>query len=81
MPGQVVAGINLFDTFTHAWDLAKATGQSTELDPEVAGAALEAAKMVVSEEVRGSAGFAQAVDAGAGAPTGDQLVAFLGRQP
>src|SRR5262245_23737496 len=32
-PGAMFMGLATSDTFTHGWDLAKATGQSTDLDP------------------------------------------------
>lgn len=35
-PGAGFMGIATVDTFAHAWDLARATGQSTDLDPELA---------------------------------------------
>src|SRR6185436_14208739 len=36
LPGSMFIGIATGDTFTHGWDLAKATGQSTDLDPALA---------------------------------------------
>src|ERR1043165_10228943 len=36
MPGAALMGLATSDIFTHAWDVAKATGQSTDLDPELA---------------------------------------------
>jgi len=51
MPGHVLAGINLLDTATHTWDLAKATGQSTELDPEVLDAAWALAPRMLTDEI------------------------------
>ncbi len=71
------------DTFTHGWDLAKATGQSTDLDPEVAAQLLQFAQAFLSDAMRGpdgSAPFGAAVEAPAGAGAADQLAAFLGRQ-
>ena len=34
--GSAVAAMFMGDHFVHAWDVAKATGQSTDLDPEMA---------------------------------------------
>jgi uncharacterized protein (TIGR03086 family) len=80
MPGRVLAGINLLDTATHTWDLASATGQRAALPDDVAVAALEASRQIISPEIRvGRFGPECAVLDGAG-PT-EQLVAFLGRQP
>jgi uncharacterized protein (TIGR03086 family) len=82
MPAQVAAGINFLDTLVHGWDLAKALGIDPALDPALATAALEVARMVVTDDFRGAAkGFGPAIALGIGASATDQLVAFLGRQP
>ena len=52
-PGAAFMGIATVDTFTHAWDLAKATGQSTDLDPDLAVRLLEQSKGFMSEGFRG----------------------------
>ena len=44
MPGAAWAGLAATDTFTHGWDLAKATGQSTDLAPELAAGLLAGAR-------------------------------------
>jgi len=80
MPGRVLAGINLLDTSTHAWDLAVATGQPTELPEPVAAAALAASTMIVSPEIRPGR-FGDEVEVAGAASTTERLVAFLGRQP
>ena len=38
VPGSVYAGHRLIDVLVHGWDLASATGQSTELDPQMVAA-------------------------------------------
>jgi len=80
MPGRVLAGINLLDTATHAWDLATATGQDPTLPDDVAVAALEASRMIVSDDIRAGR-FGPEVPASAAADPTAQLVAFLGREP
>jgi uncharacterized protein (TIGR03086 family) len=80
MPGHVLAGINLLDTATHTWDLAKATGQDAQLPADVAATALEMSRQIISPEIR-SGRFAPEVPAPSGCGPTDQLVAFLGRQP
>src|SRR3954463_10860183 len=52
MPGRVLAGINLLDTATHTWDLAKATGQPPQLPAGLAGAPLDASRSIISPEIR-----------------------------
>ncbi len=81
MPGAAVVGLAATDTFQHGWDLAKATGQSTDLDPELAAALLERSKAAISDGFRGPEGapFGPEQSAGEGATAADQLAAFLGR--
>jgi len=80
MPGRVLAGINLLDTATHTWDIAKATGQDAQLPADVATTALEVSKETIRPEIR-SGRFGPEIPAPAGAGPTEQLVAFLGRQP
>jgi uncharacterized protein (TIGR03086 family) len=80
MPGRVLAGINLLDTATHTWDLATATGQPAELPDDVAAAALEAGRQIVSPELRNGR-FGPEHTPPLDADATSRLVAFLGRQP
>jgi uncharacterized protein (TIGR03086 family) len=80
MPGNVLAAINLLDTATHTWDLAKATGQDPTLPDDVAEAAYEASTMIVSPERRAGR-FAPEVATPSDADPTARLVAFLGRVP
>ena len=80
MPGRALAGINLLDTATHSWDLARATGQSSELPPAVAEAALEAGHQIVKAPIR-EGRFGPELEAPPGCGPTDRLVAYLGRQP
>jgi uncharacterized protein (TIGR03086 family) len=80
MPGRVLAGINLVDTATHTWDLAAATDQPTALPSDVAEAAIEVSRQIMTPELRvGRFGPDVAVPADADATA--RLVAFLGRTP
>jgi uncharacterized protein (TIGR03086 family) len=81
MPAKVALAINLLDTATHSWDVARCTGQDANLPDAVAVAALACAHQIVSDEIRGFAGFAPAVSTGPDASPTEQLVAFLGRTP
>ena len=80
-PGAAFLGLATTDAFTHGWDLAKATGQPTDLEPELAAALLEGAKASIPDEFRGPEGapFGPKQEAPAGASAADQLAAFLGR--
>jgi len=80
MPGRVLAGINLLDTATHTWDIATATGQPAQLPADVAEAALEASRSIISPDIR-TGRFGPEVAAPEGCGATERLVAFLGRQP
>ncbi|HVL27295.1 MAG TPA: TIGR03086 family metal-binding protein [Acidimicrobiales bacterium] len=71
----------LLDNLVHGWDVAKATGQDTAIDPQLAGAGLEVARRLVTAELRAAGAFGPAVAVDADAPVHDRLVAFTGRQP
>jgi uncharacterized protein (TIGR03086 family) len=82
MPAAAFLGLATSDVFVHGWDLAKATGQSTDLDPELASRLLEQARAAVSDAMRNSEGnpFGPEVAAPEGAGAADQLAAFYGRR-
>jgi uncharacterized protein (TIGR03086 family) len=63
----------------HTWDLARATGQSAQLDPEVAERALAFMSAGLTPENRGNA-FESEVDVEDDAPVYHRLAAFAGRQ-
>jgi uncharacterized protein (TIGR03086 family) len=82
MPGAAVAGLAATDTFVHGWDLAKATGQSTDLEPQLAAGLLTAARGAIQPGFRGADGvspFGAEQEAPDGASEADRLAAFLGR--
>jgi len=81
-PGAVLLGLATMEQFTHGWDLARAIGHHTDLDPSLATALLGQARLAVSDAFRGAEGealFGPARQAPAGASEADQLAAFLGR--
>ena len=79
MPGAAVAGLFTNDQFMHAWDLAKATGQSTDLSPALAAGVLDAVKSFVGPELRKPGFFDAEKPVPAGASKADEVAAFLGR--
>jgi uncharacterized protein (TIGR03086 family) len=84
LPGSAFVNIATMDTFTHGWDLARATGQPADLNPELAAQLLSIAQAFLSDAMRGPDGqapFGPKVEPVAGACPADQLAAFLGRQP
>lgn len=81
-PGAVVLGMAATEQFTHGWDLARSTGQHTDLDPELAAELLGVARLAITDDFRGPDGqalFGPVRAAPAGASPADQLAAFLGR--
>ena len=81
MPAGVALNIAIFDVATHAWDLAKATGQSTDLDPEVSTIAYQVAQNMLNDDLRNSGMFGPEVTVADDAPVADRLAAFAGRTP
>jgi uncharacterized protein (TIGR03086 family) len=79
-PGAVFALMRTNDLFTHAWDLATATGQSTDLDPQLAASVLAANKARISDAMRGEGKmFGLQQQCPEDRPMADQAAAFLGR--
>ncbi|MGW4466487.1 TIGR03086 family metal-binding protein [Micromonospora sp. NPDC004704] len=69
----------------HAWDLARATGQSTELDPEIGQLALSWIRGALRPQFRATeadgGAFGPEVTVPDDAPVYDRLAAFAGRDP
>ena len=83
IPCAVYLGIATTDAFTHGWDLARATGQPTDLDPELAAQLLEGARAFIQPAFRGADGerpFGAEQPAPPDATNADALAAFLGRR-
>jgi uncharacterized protein (TIGR03086 family) len=80
-PGVAWMGLATTDTFTHAWDLAKSTGQSTDLAPQLAEQLLGLARQAISDDIRGDEPmpFGAEKSCPDGASAADRLAAFLGR--
>lgn len=79
-PGSAFMQLATTDTFTHGWDLAKATGQSTDLDPELAEQLLAAGG--IPDQFRGAEPmpFGPVQEAPPGATAADRYAAYLGRR-
>ncbi len=79
--GAQLMGLGVLDTFQHAWDLAKAAGQNTDLAPEFAAALMGPAVAHMAHAPRGEepAPYGPEQTAPAGASAADRLAAFLGR--
>jgi uncharacterized protein (TIGR03086 family) len=79
VPAEVYAGHRFIDVLVHGWDLAKATGQDTGLDPELIDACFEVVKPQM-DLLKGSGMFGTRVDVPAEADSQTKLLAMLGRR-
>jgi uncharacterized protein (TIGR03086 family) len=80
VPGAFLRMMITTDQFTHGWDLARATAQPTDLQPELAEELLS--QVAIPDEFRGEDGvapFGPERPARAGAGAADRLAALLGR--
>jgi uncharacterized protein (TIGR03086 family) len=78
VPGEVYCGHRILDVAIHGWDLAKATGQDTTLDP----ALVDAITAIIAPQIdllEGSGMFGTTVGVGADADAQTRLLAQLGR--
>jgi uncharacterized protein (TIGR03086 family) len=78
--GAMLLGIGVADQAAHGWDLAKATGQPTDMPDDIAQAAFSMVDGRLTDETRGHS-FKPAVDVGESASAQDRYVAYMGRQP
>ncbi len=88
--GEAYTGAMLVDMYvaelaTHAWDLARATGQLDGLDPSCAGPALAGARAMIRPDYRDlvepGTPFGAEVVAPPDADDWERLAAFMGRDP
>lgn len=68
------------DVFLHTWDLARATGQDEQLDPETC-AGLLAGMESIEELIRGSGQYGPRVSVPDDANAQTRLLGFIGRNP
>ncbi len=80
MPGGAFATILAMDNLVHGWDLAKATGQSTEL-PEDLVDIFYAAFEPQMDGFRQGDSFGPEVSQPGDAPAQDRLIGMMGRAP
>jgi len=80
--GAELLSLAATDQFVHGWDLARAIGHHTDLDPDLADDLLAQARVSILDSYRGPDGvalFGPATTAPPGAHPADRLAAFLGR--
>jgi uncharacterized protein (TIGR03086 family) len=80
MPGAMMARIAFMEHLTHAWDVAKATGQDSTLPADLVAECVEVVTPM-DEMLRMPGVCGPAVDIPDDASPADKLVAFLGRTP
>jgi uncharacterized protein (TIGR03086 family) len=83
VPKETAARFAIQEMLAHAWDLAKATGQDTDLPEDVVADAIPIARDFLPDQARNENGdpFGLAIDLPADASPTDQYVALLGRRP
>lgn len=81
IPGSAAIWGYLNETLVHGWDLAVATGQPAEADPEVAGAVLAIAELIIPDQPRGGqVPFAMPVEPATDAGPTERLANWSGHQ-
>ena len=81
IPGSAAVSIHFLDIVVHGWDLARATGQDTTIEPDIAAEALDISHGLLSPELRATGVFGPEVELSDDHPLHDRLVAFMGRRP
>jgi uncharacterized protein (TIGR03086 family) len=82
MPGELAAGMILWEYQVHGWDLALATGQRWCPPPGASEASLRFAPAMLTEDYQGEGkAFAAPVGVPATAPPLDRLLGLSGRDP
>ena len=81
VPGSIYAGHRFIDVLIHGWDVAKATGQPTDLDPQLVAGCWEVLRpqlaLLQGSGMFGTAGSSE----GEGSDSQASLLAALGRHP
>ena len=80
-PAAFAISLHFADLLVHGWDVAKGTGQDTDLDPDLANAAFAIMSGVFAHAPMPETVFKKSVPVGDDASPGEKLVALLGRNP
>ncbi|MBJ7609091.1 MAG: TIGR03086 family protein [Candidatus Dormibacteraeota bacterium] len=79
VPLRMLVKILPIEVMLHGWDIARGSGGSTDLDPQLAARLLETGRPLIAQFGRGTA-FGPEQPAPADAPAADRLAAFYGRR-
>jgi uncharacterized protein (TIGR03086 family) len=77
-PGSLLVEMRTTEMTIHSWDIARGSGRSTDLDPELAESRLASLRAALTGDRSGSP-FAAERAAPPGASAADRLAAFAGR--
>jgi uncharacterized protein (TIGR03086 family) len=80
MPAAGFAGFRFVDLLSHAWDLAKATGQDADFAPELCEAALAISRRRLNGRDRAPTPFKDEVHVPEDACAADRLAGYLGKR-
>lgn len=78
VPGAAVLGVYLAENLAHGWDLATATDQDPEADPDLVAPAYATMRRVLPAEGRDGFPFGEPVDPAAGAGPTERLANWTG---
>jgi uncharacterized protein (TIGR03086 family) len=85
VPGTWFVGQQIADFVVHGWDIAKATAQSADFDPDLEQSSLDWGRENLKPEFRGDEAsgrvFGPEVAVSEDAPVLDRLIGFFGRDP
>ena len=82
IPGSIFIVLRTTDVLVHSWDLARANGENSDFEPELASEVLEVSAKIIRPDLRGPGRpFAPEVLTDPSASPMARLVAFLGRDP
>ena len=79
-PAFLPVDILLVELLVHAWDFARATGQSVQVSDAVSGYVLERARSLIAPRMRDGEQFVAEREAGPDADNLARLAAFTGRE-
>ncbi len=80
-PAPAAAMLNLEEIVVHTWDIAKATGQDTTIDPTIAEMVYEFMCAMPLDPYRAHGAFGPEITVAPTAPVEQRLLALVGRQP
>lgn len=79
VPGSVIVQHVVNELLVHSWDLARAVGLPTDIEPDLAEESLAVWRAWIGGLPRGGEGFAPEQPVADDAPAADRLAAYLGR--